>query len=495
MFEEFFVAYQEDNFGWQDSKTHGSGEQVQDEDQNGRGEPDQEDEESNSDEVNINGYWAPSWEPQMQDSAGVEGLMADDPMTGYDHAMEEDGKEREEEGEKREMGDDTRAQAPLHQQPIIKTFGGAAGVPVIDGEIGSQNAHSVYEAALGSTLDAQNPYVPFVSKLNWEVGRWAKLRGPGQTAFTELLAIDEVQERLGLSYKNSRKLNNHVNRLPATCPRFVRGEVIVKEQAFDFYYRDIVECIKALFGDPEFAPHLSFVPEHHYLNKDRTVRLYHDMYTGKWRWSTQSAYPVYVTIGNLPKHIRKKGNHHGQILVGYLPTSHFEHITSLTERHLAVANVFHACMSIIVEPLAKAGIKGILMASSNGVVRQCHSIFSNYVGDYPEQVLVILVKYGECPTCPIPTDKLGSGKTLPRDAEPILEALWMIDQGLDSFVEACLDAGIKTVLHPFWEDLPYVNIYCSITPDVLHQLYQNLIKHLVKWLTHAFGAAELDARC
>ncbi len=58
-------------------------------------------------------------------------------------------------------------------------------------------------------------------------------------------------------------------------------------EAFDIYFRDVVECIRALFGDPEYAPYLVFVPERHYADEDRTVRLYHDMHTGKWWWSTQ----------------------------------------------------------------------------------------------------------------------------------------------------------------------------------------------------------------
>lgn len=37
-----------------------------------------------------------------------------------------------------------------------------------------------------------NPYAPFQSKLEWEVARWAKLRGPSSTAFTELMAIEGV---------------------------------------------------------------------------------------------------------------------------------------------------------------------------------------------------------------------------------------------------------------------------------------------------------------
>ena len=63
------------------------------------------------------------------------------------------------------------------------------------------------------------------------------------------------------------------------------------------------------------------------------------------------------------------------------------------------------------------------------------------------------------------------------------------------FARACVAAGIKPTYHPPWYDLPYVDIFQSITPDVLHQLYQGLVKHLVAWLVSAFGASEIDARC
>ena len=37
-----------------------------------------------------------------------------------------------------------------------------------------------------------NPFAPFASKMDWEVARWAKMRGPGSTAVSELLKIENV---------------------------------------------------------------------------------------------------------------------------------------------------------------------------------------------------------------------------------------------------------------------------------------------------------------
>ena len=46
-----------------------------------------------------------------------------------------------------------------------------------------------YGASLGG---GDNPWAPFNSKKDWEIARWAKLRGAGSTAFLELLAINGV---------------------------------------------------------------------------------------------------------------------------------------------------------------------------------------------------------------------------------------------------------------------------------------------------------------
>ena len=43
-----------------------------------------------------------------------------------------------------------------------------------------------------------------------------------------------------------------------------------------------MECIKALWGDIDFACHLIVEPEHHYADADQMIWVYSDMNTGKW---------------------------------------------------------------------------------------------------------------------------------------------------------------------------------------------------------------------
>ena len=98
-----------------------------------------------------------------------------------------------------------------------------------------------------------------------EVARWCKLRGPSSTAFSDLLKIDEVRliygvccylirlqvrECLGLLYGSTVKLNKIIdNHLPSRL-KCVRQEVVVGEQAFDVYFWDVLECIRALYWEP-----------------------------------------------------------------------------------------------------------------------------------------------------------------------------------------------------------------------------------------------------
>jgi Plavaka transposase len=70
-----------------------------------------------------------------------------------------------------------------------------------------------------------------------------------------------------------------------------------------------------------------------------------------------------------------------------------------------------------------------------------------------------------------------------------------IDSSPSEYSKACTAAGIKPVQNPFWRNLPYVNIFHSITPDILHQIHKGIIKHLLIWLKDMFGADAIDSHC
>ncbi|KAJ7821278.1 hypothetical protein B0H13DRAFT_1920855 [Mycena leptocephala] len=69
------------------------------------------------------------------------------------------------------------AEDRFHRKPIVEEYPGtSAGKPI--SAVASETSEQVYKSSLGSSTDV-NPYAPFNSKMDWEIAKWAKLRGSG----------------------------------------------------------------------------------------------------------------------------------------------------------------------------------------------------------------------------------------------------------------------------------------------------------------------------
>ncbi|KAH9169515.1 hypothetical protein EDB89DRAFT_2115055 [Lactarius sanguifluus] len=309
-------------------------------------------------------------------------------------------------------------------------------------------------------------WAPFHSQCDWEIALWAKTCGPTSSALTELLRIPEVSDRLGLSYGSAKELDCIIDTLPGR-PLFKCKDFTVGDEPLAFYFRDVMQCIRSLYGDPEFMHELVFAPERHYSDPRRTCHIYSEMPTGDWWWAVQTslelrqpgkaAYLVYLTIGNIPKAVRRKPSRHAQLLIGYIPTTKLEGITNQAARCRALANLFHSCMRKLLAP--------VTLLHGDGIWHRCHPIFAVYVGDHPEQALV---------TCSKCTASLHT-----TTAEAV-DTFLLADEEVRIFHAACRELS---------------NIFISITPDILHQLLQGVMKHLMTWLKKAFGPVAIDVRC
>ncbi|KAF8269011.1 hypothetical protein EI94DRAFT_1535022, partial [Lactarius quietus] len=117
---------------------------------------------------------------------------------------------------------------------------------------------------------------PFHSQCDWEIAQWAKTPW-------------KVVDKLGLSYRTPNELNNIIDNALPGRPRFKCQNLTIAGETLEFYYCDILESIRTLFGDPELARDLIFGPERHYTNRERTSRVYSEMHTGNWWWAVQTS--------------------------------------------------------------------------------------------------------------------------------------------------------------------------------------------------------------
>jgi len=327
----------------------------------------------------------------------------------------------------------------------------------------------------------------------------------------------------------------------------VQGDVIDENglnmvEELELWFRDPVECVRELLSNPAFVDYTSFAPEHVYSDSEGKERIFDEMWTADWWWEMQvrptlpvekrlcvnqmslfwqgnlpdgatiapiilssdktqlsvfqgdkQAWPVYLTIGNISKEVRRQPSSHATILLGYLPVAKLECFEDST-RSLAGYRLFHYCMSKILAALIKPGKDGVDITCGDGLIRLFFLILAAYVADYPEQCLVACCMETRCPKCITKPEERGNyEKAINRDQKTTLDVLKEHHKGGDPIKFD--QFGIRAIYEPFWKDLPHSNIFNSFTPDLLHQLHKGVFKdHLVKWCTAVMGEAEVDAR-
>ncbi|TFK58396.1 hypothetical protein BDN72DRAFT_906777 [Pluteus cervinus] len=122
------------------------------------------------------------WEPARPEMNDDMELDDDEERRGRDPVADEGDDEDEEAAQAADGGSGEIGDGGNPQNYVVDKYpDDAAGKPVpAPPGSGSANAGNDRE---------NNPWAPFKNQVEWEIARWAKLRGPTSTAFSELLNI------------------------------------------------------------------------------------------------------------------------------------------------------------------------------------------------------------------------------------------------------------------------------------------------------------------
>jgi len=153
---------------------------------------DDEDDNEDDNEAHMVAELEKSWEPHRDGAPRLEVEDEDGPgNVEVQPNLEEETDDLDSEGNRQRnirrfiIGDGYGVKPTVRVRYTDKYPNARAGQPLSHEE----TRDSGYASALGG---GDNPWAPFNSKKDWEIARWAKLRGMGSTAFSELLAIDGV---------------------------------------------------------------------------------------------------------------------------------------------------------------------------------------------------------------------------------------------------------------------------------------------------------------
>ena len=307
------------------------------------------------------------------------------------------------------------------------------------------------------------------------------------------------------------------------------------------HYRPIQACLEFLLGHPPFADDLVWEPiRKSYGGK----RVYDEMHTCDWWWemdkctppgstvvpiivgsdktlmtplsSSQTAWPVYITIGNLPRALRRQQMIPATLLVGFIPItkavtvgsdSAMSYEAKTKVYHDAMRIIFgrrctYSCPSVTVYLLTSIALAQLaqgewLVRCADGHIRHCVPIISNMLVDYEEVTCISGIKRNrQCGKCQVAYSELEQiQKSFPaRTHEQMQQQIEK--QGKSSLPED--EARIEfDWVHPiecFAWDLPFVDIYDSISIDMLHQLQKGVFRDLVSMTIHLIGDLKKGTR-
>ncbi|KAG9105294.1 hypothetical protein FRC07_009417, partial [Ceratobasidium sp. 392] len=191
-----------------------------------------------------------------------------------------------------------------------------------------------------------------------------------------------------MPWPTNRVMMQDINKLPHGPKWKVQALEITGDlgvETPEYWRRNTFKCLTKLLQDKQLSPHIQFKPIRKYKSKNRTERVRDEMTTADFAWETQAkietkdphgtaiyyivssdetrlttfsgdkkAHPMYLTIANIPKHLRRRISKRANILIGYLPVPKLDCISDPEVLQLTRRNLFHECMKAILQPLEDA---------------------------------------------------------------------------------------------------------------------------------------------
>ncbi|KAG1862924.1 hypothetical protein C8R48DRAFT_603235 [Suillus tomentosus] len=322
-----------------------------------------------------------------------------------------------------------------------------------------------------------NVYYPFSDRAEWELAKFLcdNLNQGQITRFLKLLWWP-------LSFKTTKQLFTFMDTLPKVpqwrcTPMHTDGYATT--HPVNLIWRDALEVVHHIFGNPIFANHMEYDPyeinnngeheyrewmscEHAFKIQDKLpigativpIILASDKTPATRHTDSLEMHPMFLTIGNIHSEIRMKATLHAWECIAYIPS--LEYITNSDYAGLLEARLllflqrfWHSCMDMVFEKLKIASHMGEFMVDPMGCQRYAFTPLITHVFDP-----------------------------------------WKFRE----FQEAAKKVSLSGIHKPFWRDWKFADPAVFLIPEILHTGHKFFFDHILKWCKEVIGANELDAR-
>ena len=202
----------------------------------------------------------------------------------------------------------------------------------------------------------------------------------------------------------------------------------------------------------------------------------------------KKAWPVYLTVGNIRSKARNCPSKMAIILIALLPVPpkfSSKKTKDRSAQRMTNDEILEGVFSLIFEPLEAITKFGKEMVCSDGSVRRCFPVLAAWIADHAENEMLHGLKRMGCAVCEAPVERLGSDaeEVYPtRDYEKYARiAQQYFDTGDEEFANSLSAVGIKMDRNVF-TGISRVTIPHLFKPDILHNVYLGLFKHMMQWI-------------
>ncbi|KAJ6572855.1 hypothetical protein DFH09DRAFT_916508 [Mycena vulgaris] len=372
------------------------------------------------------------------------------------------------------------------------------------------------------------PWVPFCTRLDFEVSEFAQENMLNQKATDKLISLIRrcAANPAAFTIKNHADMNKQWEGASKN-PQFQRYDVTVKykgvDQIFEIHARPLWNWALDLIQDPRLASFFVWDAERAYkYDGSSFVRFYTEPWTANAFWEIQSglpddpnaklcpfivyadksklssfgtekAYPVVARLANIVVGVRNGNGWGGGQVVGSLPVVKEDTAESSKPGYVNFKNaVWHASFYKLLESIVSHSKTGIWTQCGDGKQRWLSPVVLILAADYEEASVMTLIRglkgLYPCPVCFVKSEEQSDLATVSelRNAQRSKEAVEGA-QSLSAEEREILlkDLGLRNVDNVFWH-VAHSDPHRAISFDRLHSHQSGL------WGDHLFGQIKIQ---